>query len=107
MKRGNRSGGDPGSGAGRDSKVTLDVQEEVAKILEDASCEAHDEKGRHDHHPAKPPARRSSSPGLHPHRLTPQAALLPASAEWLSCNKTDKLKVVDCNHCLTSKNARI
>lgn len=45
MKHGNCSGADPRGGAGRDSKVTLDVQKEEAKVLEDASSEAHNEEG--------------------------------------------------------------
>lgn len=57
--------------------MILDVQEEEAKVLEDGSCEAHDEKGRHDHHPAVAPVRRSGSPGLHLHQVTLQASLLP------------------------------
>lgn len=65
MKQGNCSGGDPGGGAGEDSKVTLDVQEEEAKVLEDGSREAHDEKGRCDHHPAVATVRRLSSLGVH------------------------------------------
>lgn len=44
VKHGNRSGGDPGGGAGQDSEVTLDVQEEEAEVLEDSSGKAHDEK---------------------------------------------------------------
>lgn len=45
MKHGNRSGGDPGGGAGPDPEVALDVQEEEAEVLEDSGGEAHDEKG--------------------------------------------------------------
>lgn len=45
VKHGNCSGGDPGGGTGQDSKVTLDVQEEEAKVLKDSSSKAHDEKG--------------------------------------------------------------
>lgn len=45
MKHGNGSGGDPGGGAGQDSEVSLDVQEEDAEVLEDSGSKAHDEKG--------------------------------------------------------------
>lgn len=76
--------------------MILDVQEEEAKVLEDGSCEAHDEKGRHDHHPAVAPVRRSGSPGLHLYQVTLQAS--PACAEWLSCNKSDKPQKVGRAH---------
>lgn len=66
VKQGNGGGGDPGGRAGLDSKVTLDVQEEDAEVLEDSGGEAHDEEGRHDDHPAVPTVGgRPRSLGLH------------------------------------------
>lgn len=60
-----RRGGDPGGCAGQDPEMVLDVQEEVAVILQDSSGQAGDAEGRGDHHPAVTPVRRSGSPGLH------------------------------------------
>lgn len=86
MKHGDCSRGDPWDGAGRDSKVILNVQKEEAKVLEDASSEAHDEKGWHDNYPAITPVRRSSTTGLHLQKLVCRAAL------WsVLCNKKTEI----------------
>lgn len=65
VKQCNSSGRNQGGSAGLDSKVTLDVQEEVAEVFENSSGEAHNKKGWGDHHPAVTPVGRSDSSGLH------------------------------------------
>ena len=65
MKHGYGGGGDPRRGAVKNSKVTLDLQEEEAEVFHDPGGEAHDDEGRGDDHPAIPAVWRSTLTGLH------------------------------------------